>query len=68
MHKGELVFAFFDEGWSGDCLVGGGFGAVERDGVAGDKLAGFAFAGGQTGGGEGVNQAGADGGCREVLG
>lgn len=39
----ELVFAFFDERQLGDGLVGGDFLAIDRDGVAGDELAGFTF-------------------------
>ena len=47
--EGEFVFAFFDDGEVVKELIVGDFGAINRDGVAGDKLAGFAFAGREAG-------------------
>ena len=52
----ELVFAFFDERQLGDGLVGGDFLAIDRDGVAGDELAGFAFTRCEASGNEDVDE------------
>ena len=67
-YEGELVFAFFDDAEAVDGLLGGDFGAVDRDGVTRNKLARFAFAGGEAGFGEDVGEAAADLGNREALG
>lgn len=52
----ELVFAFFDERQLGDGLVGGDFLAIDRDGVAGDELAGFTFTRRETSDNENVDE------------
>ena len=64
----EFVFAFFDEAELIDWLVGGDFGAVDRDSIGGDELAGFALAAGEAGGDEDVNESLAGFGGREALG
>ena len=66
--KNELVFAFFDEAELGNGLVFGDFGAINRDGVAGDEFARFTLAAGKASFGENVDKSCASFGGREALG
>ena len=68
MNNCEFILAFFDEGELGDRLIGGNFLAIHRDGVAGDEVASFAFAAGEAGLDEDIDELGAEGCGREILG
>ena len=54
--ESEFILTFFDNGEFVDDLFFGYFDAIYGDGVAGDKLSGFAFTGSKAGGDEDVDE------------
>ncbi len=66
-YEGKFVFAALDERNFTNRGVFGGFDAVNRDGARGDEVATFAFAGGETGLDENIEEIGAFRGGREAA-
>lgn len=67
LYEGEFVLAFLDKGKGRNSLVLGSFDAINRDGVARDKLARFAFTAGEAGFGEDIDESFACFGGWEAL-
>ena len=67
LYEGKFVLAFLDKGKGRNSLILGCFDAINRDGVARDKLTCFALAAGEAGFGEDIDESFARFGGWEAL-